>query len=89
MTRLSEHELLKQRPARGMPRWLMFAITVLVFDLPITGLLVLVWPILLRRTSLAADGVELVCLAVTTVIVAGTLASYAHRGRTCIYERQG
>ena len=64
-----------------MPRWLAVAITVLAFSAPIAGMVMLVWPVLLQRTSIVADGVELICLAVASVLIAGALASYVHRQR--------
>ncbi|MGT2482324.1 hypothetical protein ACU4GR_33625 (plasmid) [Methylobacterium oryzae CBMB20] len=74
-----------QRPAqqhqRAMPRWLAFAFTVVAFSVPVAGILMLVWPVLLQRTSLVGDGVELICLAVATVLIAGALASHVHRDR--------
>lgn len=81
MTHHGDFEIEKPQPERGMPRWLMLAITVVAFCLPIAGMLMLLWPLVLRRTSLAADGLELGCLAVATVVIAGTLTSYAHRLR--------
>lgn len=62
-----------------MPRWLRFMITTLALSVPIAGILMLVWPVLLRRTSIVADDVELICLAVATIISGGVLASYVHR----------
>lgn len=62
-----------------MPRWLAVPITVLAFSAPIAGMLMLVWPVLLQRTSLGVDDVELNCLAIATVLIAGDLASHVHR----------
>lgn len=73
-----------QRPAqqqRAVPRWRAFAFTVLAFSVPVAGMLMLVWPVLLQRTSIVADDVELICLAVATVLFAGALASHVHRDR--------
>jgi hypothetical protein len=82
MTRLSGHKLSEQHPERGLPRWLVFVIATVAFSTPIAGMLLMVWPVLLQRTSLVADGVELICLAVATVLIGGTIASYLHRDRS-------
>lgn len=79
MTRLIGHKLPEQRSQRGLPHWLVFAIATVAFSVPIAGMLLMVWPILLQRTSLVVDDVELICLAIATVLIAGTLASYVHR----------
>lgn len=65
-----------------MPRWLAVTITVVAFSVPIAGMLMLLWPVLLQRTSVAADGTELICLAVATVLIGGVIASYVHRDQS-------
>jgi hypothetical protein len=70
-----------QRQKGAIPRWLAVAITVLAFSAPIAGMLMLVWPVLLQRTGIAADDVELICLAAATVLIASAMASYVHRDR--------
>lgn len=79
MTRLSGHKLPEQHPERGLPRWLVFVIATVAFSTPIAGMLLMVWPVLLQRTSLIADGIELICLAVATVLIGGVIASYIQR----------
>lgn len=81
MTHFSGHKLSEQRSERGMPRWLVFVIATVAFSIPIAGMLLMVWPVLLQRTSLVADSVELICLAVTTVLIGGVIASYIDRDR--------
>jgi hypothetical protein len=81
VTHLSGHKLPEQRPERGLPRWLVFVIATLAFSTPIAGMLLMVWPVLLQRTSLAADSIELICLAVATVLIGGVIASNIHRDR--------
>jgi hypothetical protein len=81
MTRLSGHKPAEQRPERVLPQWLVFVIATLAFSTPIAGMLMMMWPVLLRRTSLIVDGIELICLAVATVLIGGVLASYIHRDR--------
>ncbi|MDE4915104.1 hypothetical protein PQI07_31190 [Methylobacterium sp. 092160098-2] len=81
MTRLSGYKPPEERPERGLPRWLVFVIATLAFSTPIAGLFLMIWPVLLRRTSLVADGIELIFLAVATVLIGGAIASYIHRDR--------
>jgi hypothetical protein len=82
MTRLSGHKLPKQRPERRPPRWLVFVIATVTFSTPIAGMLLMVWPVLLQRTSLVVDGIELICLAAATFLIGGVIASYIHRDRS-------
>jgi len=80
MTRLGDHKP-TTRPERGMPRWLVLVIATVAFSTPIAGMLLMVWPVLLQRTSLVVDSIELICLAVATVLIGGVIASYIHRDR--------
>jgi len=79
VTRLSGHKPPEQQLERGLPRWLELVITTVAFSTPIAGMLLMVWPVLLQRTTLVADSVELICLAVATVLIGGVIASYIHR----------
>lgn len=81
MTRLGDGGPPPQQPERGMPRWLVYMIAVLAFSTPIAGMLLMMWPVLLQRTSLVFDGIELIRLAVATVLIGGVIAFYIHRDR--------
>ena len=81
MTRLGDHTPLEQQPKRGQPRWLVFVIATLAFSTPIAGMLLMMWPILLQRTSLVLDSIELICLAIATILIGGTITSYLNRDR--------
>jgi len=81
MTRLSGHKLPEQQPERRLPRWLAFVIATFAFSTPIAGMFLMRWPVLLQRTSLVVDGIELACLAVATVLIGGAIASYIYRDR--------
>jgi hypothetical protein len=81
MTRLVDHKLREPRVEPGLPRWLVFVFATLAFSTPIAGMLSMVWPVLLPRTSPAADGIELICLAVMPVLIGGVMASHLHRQR--------
>lgn len=82
MTRLSGHKLPEQRPERRPPRWLVFVIATVAFSTPIAGMLLMMWPVLLKQTSLVVDDIELICLAVATILISGVIASYIHRDRS-------
>ena len=82
MTRLVDHKLREPRVEPGLPRWLVFVFATLAFSTPIAGMLLMVWPVLLQRTSLVVDGIELICLAAATFLIGGVIASYIHRDRS-------
>ncbi|WCS24183.1 hypothetical protein LOK46_24050 [Methylobacterium sp. NMS14P] len=81
MTRLSAHKPPEQRLERGISRWLVFVIATVALSTPIAGMLLMVWPVLLQRTSLVVDGIELICLAVATVLIGSVIGSYIQRDR--------
>ncbi len=81
MTRLGDGGPPPQRPKRGLPRWLVFVIATLAFSTPIAGMLLMMWPVLRKRTSLVVDSIEMICLAIATILIGGTIASYLNRGR--------
>ena len=81
MTKLGDDRLPPQPEGGGRRRWLAFALTAVALSTPIADMFVVMWPFLLARTSIAADGAEVVGLAVVTGLTGTALASYIHRDR--------
>jgi hypothetical protein len=82
MTRLGGHRLPEPPPERGLPRGLVFLIATVAFSIPIAGMFLMMRPLLLLRTSFVVDDIELICLAIATILIGGTIASYLCRDRT-------
>ena len=51
MTHLGNHELPPQKANRGMPPWLVVAVTSLAFSAPVAGLSLLAWPFVLLQPN--------------------------------------
>lgn len=81
MTHLGNHELPLQKADRGMPRWLVVAITSLAFSAPVAGLSLLAWPFVLQQPNILVDRIELAYLTGVTLLIGWVLASYALRER--------
>ncbi|MGH1572815.1 hypothetical protein ACRAWG_21750 [Methylobacterium sp. P31] len=81
MTHLGDHKLQPQKPHRGMPHWLVVAITALASSVPVAGVSLMAWPFVLQQTNVVLDRVALACLAGVTLLIGWVLASYALRDR--------
>ena len=81
MTSLGDDRRPSQPRGEVTRRWLAFALTAVALSAPIAGMFVLVWPSLLARTSIAADGIEVISLGTVTGLIGVGLAARIHRDR--------
>ncbi|MGH1572682.1 hypothetical protein ACRAWG_20935 [Methylobacterium sp. P31] len=88
MTNFGDQEPPPQQPDRGLPRRLVFAITVSVFSVPVAGLPLMAWPFMQQHTNVVLGQAELICPAGAAFLIGGVLASYALGDRGAAPLRQ-
>lgn len=81
MTRIGGFEPPRRPRNAVMPHWLALIITAAAFSAPVAALFLLASPLLLHRTDLILDDIELASLVTAAVVIGTILAIRLHYKR--------